>query len=53
MVIMLFDLSVEQKIDLIFFSLLLLGICGILHLIKIKFEDKVQNKILRKILERL
>ena len=52
MSMMLFDLSEEQKIALLIFSLIVLSIYGILYLIKIGFEDKIEkcnNKLIRKI----
>ncbi len=52
----LLDLSQEQKIIIFIFSLIELIICGILHLIKIKFKDKIvkcNNKLLKRIFEEL
>lgn len=49
----LYNLSGEEKIKLLFFLLIILGICSILYVIKNKYEDKITNKIIKKILKKL
>lgn len=56
MTMMLSGLTEEQKVILLIFSLIILSIFGILHLIKIGLEDKIEkcnNKLIKKIFEEL
>ena len=50
------NLTEEQRLQILFFSLVMLAICGVLQYIKIKYKDKIEkcnNKIIKKIFEQL
>jgi len=50
MSMILFDLTIEQKIKILIFLSIMIVICGILHLIKIKYKEKIEssnNKIVK------
>ena len=50
MSMILFDLTIEQKIKILIFLLIMIVILVILHLIKIKYQEKIErcnNKIVK------
>lgn len=50
MSMILFDLTIEQKIEILMFLLIMIAILGILHLVKIKYQEKIErcnNKIIK------
>lgn len=50
MSMILFDLTIEQKIKILTLLLIMIVVLGILHLVKIKYQEKIErgnNKIVK------
>ena len=50
------NLTEDERLKVLAFSLVMLVICGVLQYIKVKYKDKIEkcnNKIIKKIFEQL
>ena len=56
MSMILFDLTIEQKLKILMFLSIMIVIFGILHIIKIKYREKIEmsnSKIIKKFFEEI
>ncbi len=56
MSMILFDLTIEQKAKILIFLLIIIVILGILHIIKIKYQEKIKksnNKMIKRLFKEI